>query len=555
MSYLATDAEIEQMLLEQHGYIPKSKPEEIIYNDTSEVQNAVVQSRFEPLDFDNIFELHHVTRPKLDLYKWQVEEQMRLSGYLDPRGQKQPVSDKNPLRYSMVAANGAGKDSIILTPFAIWCILTQVRCRVVLTSASHQQLKGQTQGYIQDFVDDFNAWARYRVLDYIDLKVVCPQTDSEIVMFATDMAGKAEGWHPKEDGRWLVMILNEVKSIKEDIIRATLRCSGYTHWVEVSSPGLIDTHFYKTISRADCTYPEVPKLGQSFVRRIIDTDCPHLSDAYKKALIDEFGDENHPIVLSALKAQFMSADTVYVIPADFFNYEPLGEQLLGDRLRAGLDLALGGDETVLSVWKGNKQIGLETWRIRYEPTLHTHLIHAFEKYKLKAEDINADAGGLGLPIIHRLDEAGWPVNMIKNDQKAFRKVYRNRGTELYWTLRRLIQDKVLIFLKDEKQIDQLKKRRYNLRDNNTLQLESKRDARARGEPSPDRADATALAFADIDATEVAKLAVKKTSDLKVGKYIINFDDDPDEQIQGWLASRNRNTHTTSASMMDKIANN
>jgi hypothetical protein len=477
---------------------------------------------------------------------------MRISGYLDPASpSRYDPTDKQPIKEYLVANNSAGKDSTIIAPAIAWLLLTKIKAGVVLTSASHRQLKNQTEKNIRNFCDACNATFGTTVLEYKDLHIYCPLTASECIMFATDKAGNVEGYHPIEPGRELMIVLNEVKSVPDEIITAVLRCFGYTRWLEVSSAGLVDTHFHRMVKSAHTRYPEIPEPGESFTRTITVDDCPHISDDNKQALINDCGGPDSPIALAALWSQFIFLDAVYVIPSHLFDYDPPTLGMLGNKLRAGLDLSLGGAETVLSIFRGNEHIGQETFRIHSEPKLTAILVETFERYKLTASCINGDAGGMGLPILQRLEESGWPVNRVRNEAKAFRKVYRNRGTENWWTVRRLIQDKILKLMPDPKLFTQLKKRRYKIFEDNTLMVEPKPDAAARGEESPDRADALVLAFADFSVDDVYKLA-KATAIAKIPKYQVDVNnlEETEEKIQGWLRRGRRLVHD--GSLMNRI---
>lgn len=520
-------------------------------------KRTIVDKRFTPFNFDNINDLYSVVYPHHDLHTWQIEEQMRMSGYLDPRGTTKTIpTDAAPLREYLVANNSAGKDSIIISPAVGFFLLTRIKCSVILTSASHRQLKTQTEKHIRNFCDNANDKLGVFALDYKDLTIHCHLTGSECILFATDTPGKVEGYHPLEPGRDLIIILNEVKSVQDEIIRAVLRCFGYNYWIEVSSAGLVGTHLHRMVQSADRVYPEVPLPGESFTRTITVDDCPHISESNKNDLIEDCGGIDSPIAQASLYSKFIYLDTVYVIPADLLIYPPPVAGLLGNKLRAGLDLSMGGAEAVLTVYRGNIPVAVEAWRIANEPKLNLRILEAAERHGLRGPETNADASGIGAPIIDRLHEAGFVVNRVRNNEKAFRKVYKNKGTENWWVLRRLIQDKILLLPRDEKLLTQLKLRRYKIDENNVLMVEPKREAASRGEDSPDRADSLVLCFADVDASDVWRQAEKVKSGLKLGKYVVN-PETFDEKIREWEPERKRvsifnRTTAWSGNMMTKL---
>ncbi len=92
-------------------------------------------------------------RPDLKLYKWQAETLFQLAGYTDLNDLDLPKTrptDKTPLYYNLVAANGSGKDQVVISAFAVWFCLSKVRSRCVITSSSYEQLKDQTYKYIKN---------------------------------------------------------------------------------------------------------------------------------------------------------------------------------------------------------------------------------------------------------------------------------------------------------------------------------------------------------------------------------------------------------------------
>jgi hypothetical protein len=122
---------------------------------------------------------------------------------------------------------------------------------------------------------------------------------------------------------------------------------------------------------------------------------------------------------------------------------------------------------------------------------------------LDARNINVDDGGIGRGVIDQLHQKGWPVNRILNQSKSLiGHEYGNRGAELWFSFARLIQESVISGLKDPLLIEQLSTRYYKRSEAlGKLVLEGKKEAKAEGRKSPDRADALVLAFAGTDIRE------------------------------------------------------
>jgi hypothetical protein len=453
------------------------------------------------LPFTDIAQFHATFYPEFDSHLWQLEEQYRLSGHLDgdPTSPKVDFNKDHPYIGGIAAANGSGKDSVLVAPAVGYFISKYEMMDVVLTSASHTQLSGQTQTYIRDLCDRVNTKLGVDYFIYKDMSVLCPDTGSRIILFATDEEGRAEGFHPREPGRKFAVVLNEVKTIEDRIIHAVLRCSDYTHWLEVSSPGPTTGHFYKSCSAAHAVYPAALVPGKQFFRRVTAFECPHISQVHINRIREELG-EDSPLYRSSVLAEFTNTTDLFFCPAHLLNYKPLPlSQTYGMPRKAGLDLSLGGGAaTVLYVRQGANFVGLRDWKIRHEPTLHKRLIEAFKDFRLEPQNINVDGGGMGQLIIQRLHEGGWPVNTVKNESTKVsdKRHFSNVGAELYWRVRRLHEDQLISPPTHPSVVSQLTNRKYEYGENNAkIKCVSKPAMHAQGLESPDYSDAYVLAFA------------------------------------------------------------
>lgn len=479
------------------------------------VETAPAQtSEYNALAFDNALDFLVWLFPEYRLYKWQCETLMQLSGYVTPGDYDNKVTftADAPCRYNMLAANGSGKDAFVIAGYAVFFAACKIRSRFIVTSSSHTQLKGQTFPHITNIAERLNKKLGRKFFDVVEYHVRSRESGSEIKGFATDDAGKAEGFHPWPDspGQDMVICINEAKSIPAPLWDALQRCHGFNVWMEISSPGTADGHFYQQCQKStQWPAPLVP--GIPYMRRITAFDCPHLKFRIKQ-MIEDLG-ETAPVVRSSLFAEFVALEGMYFVPSHILeNYPRVEPAHYGLPIRAGLDLSLGGDETVLSVWHGNKRIGQMTWKMRDSNVLHRHLIDAFKRFGVLPQHVWADAGGLGKPIIDRLREAGYAVNsVINNGTAADKRYFKNRGTELIHNFAKLVNDRILILPgEDQVFMRQLARRRFSIDDSQKFQAESKDDARLRGEESPDRFDAAVLAFTGLTAEYFLRQAGPET---------------------------------------------
>ena len=106
-----------------------------------------------------------------------------------------------------------------------------------------------------------------------------------------------------------------------------------------------------------------------------------------------------------------------------------------------------------------------------------------------------DEGGLGGGVVDRLRELKAPVHGVQFGRKAPHPTrFANYRSEIFWELRRLLNDRLIALPDNEELAAQLLSLRYDVSSSGQVWMESKRELRKKNLPSPDRADALALAF-------------------------------------------------------------
>lgn len=493
-------------------------------------------------------ELFMFCYPQHEPYLWQREEMYRIAGYLDPYSDEQfDFTQKAPLQYNLLAANGSGKDTYCITPVSVWFVLYYARARFIVTTSSHAQMKTQTWKYIEAFADKFNAEMEKRgqkpPFIIREFNIYNTYNGSEIQAFVTDEAGRVEGYHPfpdKPDGKMAICI-NEAKSIKDSIFDSFVRFTGFSHWLQISSPGTKRGKFYRVCSNAreDICLP-----GVEFVRRVTAFDCPNITQAHINKVLLENG-EDSLIYQTSILARFYDSGSDVVIPEGLLRYEAPQHNTYNLPPVAGLDLALGGDECWFVVIHGNKIVHRKSFLIPDAAKLQDALIAEFNFAKstfgLEPSDINADFGGLGRPIINHLHRNGYHVNPVSNNAPARDKAFFvNYGAEMWFRVKRLFEMRILIPPTEPKLIDQLTSRKYETRDDQKVKLESKPEARARGANSPDYADAYVLALA-----RYPLQVLLSTPPAPVVSDLIDLMNDPDryEELLMRMRERRLQKHT------------
>jgi hypothetical protein len=179
----------------------------------------------------------------------------------------------------------------------------------------------------------------------------------------------------------------------------------------------------------------------------------------------------------------------------------------GDEAVLGVDVARrGSSETVIMLRRGAvarcvwARVGEDTMRTTGEviKALQTHLAGI-----AKVDDV-----GVGGGVVDRLVEQRHPaVGLNGGHRPKDRQRFVNARAEWYWELReRFEHGEIDIDPEDEVLAEQLCSIRYGVDSAGRIQIESKEDMRARGIASPDRADALALAFAEVELRARARVS-------------------------------------------------
>lgn len=111
--------------------------------------------------------------------------------------------------------------------------------------------------------------------------------------------------------------------------------------------------------------------------------------------------------------------------------------------------------------------------------------------------VKVDEIGVGAGVLDRLKELGIQAEGVNVGEAAWdSEHFANRRAEIFWGLReRFRTGDIAIPADDTTLLAQLTSLRFSYTSRGQIKLESKEDMRKRGLPSPDRADALAIAFA------------------------------------------------------------
>lgn len=222
--------------------------------------------------------------------------------------------------------------------------------------------------------------------------------------------------------------------------------------------------------------------------------------------------KGHPLWESRVLGQFPTqAENALISLAWLEAAEKRTVETEDEKYRAGLDVAGPGEaETVLVVRKGGQIVFQQSWT---KPDPRGEVLAALEQFKGELESVNVDSIGIGWGMYLHLKDHGFPAKAINVGLPARSpKKFKNLKAELYWGLRLWLKEGDVGGLTDERTIGQLAGIRYEHNSRGQVEIESKDEAAKRGVPSPDRAEAIMLAFAERSSVLGLVEYLKKTDD-------------------------------------------
>jgi hypothetical protein len=386
-------------------------------------------------------------------------------------------------RVALRAANGSGKTSTVISAILIWHALVYQRSIAVTTAGVFRQVESQLWPSLRNHIAKLGgAWE----VTSGEIRYLHPNGNtSRIIGYSATDPGRAEGWHA-EDHEYhpLLMVVDEAKTVADPLFEAISRCQP-TRLLIASSPGGTSGAFYRAFTKEANMWQK---------HAVTAFDCPHITQTQIDEVVQRYG-EKHPLTRSMIYGEFVDIglESLVINLTQLQNCHNTPPRFKPGVRIAGVDFAAGGDQNVICISDGNKILPMIAWREKDTMAAVGRFIVEFKKAGLEANNIYADASGMGMVMCDALAESGWIVNRVNFGATAYdNNAYTNRSAEMWYGMAKKIEDAEIILPEDEDLTAQLTCRRTITNSKGKLGVESKDSMRARGIASPDRADALAL---------------------------------------------------------------
>jgi hypothetical protein len=417
-------------------------------------------------------------------------------------------SDGETFKLALRAPNMSGKTSHLAVLVSLWHLVKHPAGKVVYTSKDLRQVNDQFWRAIRHQLHHFPNWKITESQHLIET----PE-GGFLRAFTTKDAGRVEGFH-RAPGSPLLVIVDEAKSIEEEIFRGIDRCD-YNLIAYISSPDEKTGRFYEAFQS-----DQFAKFHAGLL------DCKHISKERIEATKAWYG-PNDPYTLSVLEGQFMDygAGIPHIIEhgeLEAWRNKTIGV-LPGPRVFA-CDFARGGDDNVLLLKEGNKVVNI--WTCREKDTAR-----AVEWFVGLIRDngysnstmVLGDASGVGGPMCDQLRRHGIGVTDFNFGGKSADPRFKNEGSRAWYALAQMIRDSKIVPPPYEQQdvkrlFAQLANRQVKHEESGKLSMESKEEMKSRGGvSSPDIADALVMAFSRPEALRFSYMPFDDTGRVEIAR--------------------------------------
>jgi phage terminase large subunit len=434
-------------------------------------------------------------------------------------------SIQNCRRTAIRSCHGVGK-TYALAVAALWWLARYPDGIVLTTSSTFRQVKTQLWSEIHRLIAQ--AKVQYPELKSTELRL---RDESNFALgFSTDRAANFQGYH----GRHVLIIADEAPGIESgvwDAIAGTM-AGGKVHIVMAGNPTLPSGAFYDAFTRErelwNCITIDAfdsPNLKGIGLDELLQMDpaeggpldlnpVPYLATrrwVYEQHRSWWHGDErSSPNWVSRVRGQFPDQAQNALVKLRWL--ERAKERALRTPMQdeaaslvAGVDVGGGAAETVVYVCGSKphdfKIIAIGAWRC--EDTRGA-VVRFLAQYRDRLRSVRVDSIGMGYNFGLHLRDERFPVELVnvgmacegrperRENDPAGRFV--NLKAQYYQELADAFERDEVHGLTDDITIGQLAGLLYEIDSHGRIKIESKESARARGIPSPDRAEALMLAL-------------------------------------------------------------
>lgn len=426
--------------------------------------------------------------------KWQEDILNVIGKHL-----KNPDTRFKPLKIAVASGHGIGKSALV-SQIIHWSLSTKVNTKIVVTAGTETQLRTKTWPEAIKWIrlGINNNWFKNTATSIQVLSNV-EEWRADAITWSENNTDAFAGLH--NEGKRIILIFDEASAVADKVWEvaegALTDANTEIVWLAFGNPVRSSGRFRECFEGHK----------NSWVRRQIDSRTVEgTNKEYYEELVEQYGGEEDDRSRFRVRGLFpITAENQFISQVDALaaaNRMP--EATLYDPLVFGIDVARGGDETIIAIRRGRDAKSVR-W-IKEKTTnlidLGNKIIRLMEHHRPDAVFI--DAGGMGIGVIDYIRSMKHHVTAVQFGSSASNDGmyldttgnYFNKRAEMYCELRNWLKNgSIPSDGKIVKQLTQIEYRYKQKKGVDCVLLESKDEMRSRGLESPDEADALALTFA------------------------------------------------------------
>jgi len=399
-------------------------------------------------------------------------------------------------RVSVRSGHGVGK-STVASWLMIWFLITKFPAKVVVTAPTTAQLYDALFAELKRWLTCLPLVLQELVevkAERVELKSAPAEAFISARTSRAEQPEALQGVHSDH----VLLIADEASGIPESVFEAASGSMSGHHATTIllgnpvrSSGFFFDTHH---------------KLRPHWKTFVIPcASSPRVAPEYIEEMKVRYGADSNAYRIRVL-GEFPRGDDDTLIPMELIELATMRdvEPVPGAAVVWGLDIArYGSDSTVMLQRKGNVVTSILRWS-RLDTMETTGRVKLAWDTLMPSErpvEILADVVGIGAGVVDRLRELTLPVRGVNvGEAPSIKGTHYNLRAELWADMKAWFERRDCRIPKNEHLISELAACRFTIPSDGKLRIESKDDARRRGYPSPDTADALMLTFASTAAT-------------------------------------------------------
>lgn len=431
-----------------------------------------------------------------------IEEVRKLVWAKIKSGKNQPLTEEEKeyakkMGISIMAGKGLGKD-LLASMIILWFIICFPSPKIGATANSSKQLKDVLWSEIRKWakgtaVDDWLTFQSERIFMKTEKKddwgkqwfVTARTVNAKST--ADEQAETLAGLH--ED--YMLFVIDEASGIPDPVFRPfETTLTGICNWIFMI--------FNPTQSRGYAVDSHT-KNREHWVCLQWDAEESELAQnpqfkAQIERLEKAYGRDSNVFRIN-VKGRPPIADSDTLMPWDWVNDAIDRDMVIqpDDPIFFGIDVGAGGDKSVVCIRQGCIVKKLYTYNTVDTMELVGRVSNLIEEYEPQA--LFVDNIGIGIGVYNRLQELGHRVFAVDVRRKGRNEdKFQKLRDELWWALRTQFEKGTISIPKDDELIAELTTIKYKPESDGRIKVESKKDMKARGLHSPDRADSLMMTY-------------------------------------------------------------